>query len=410
MRVRRGWKAWIVSSLALGLLACGGGGGGGPEGLVGPPVGPPVFEPFQEAKVVFGQPVFVFNDANQGAPAPGPGTLACPGVPGVGPLFVPDSENHRVLGFAQTPILNNLHANFVLGQPDFQFDLPGLGATAMHEPTSACVDGGRLYVVDSGNHRVLVFGSVPTSKGAAAQAAVGQPDLVTALPAAGRSGLRAPTCLALGGGKVAISDSGNHRVLLWLGADIASGAPADVVLGQADFDGSLPNRGIATGRDTMADPYGVWTDGVRLIVADRGNNRVLLWNTFPRTNGQPADVILGQFDGTSSEALPPDVGLRRPCSVDCDGTRLYVADAGNHRVLVFDGLPEADGAPAQDVIGQSGFEFVAPNDDDQDGSEDAVPSARTFKSKDGILTVRVDGRTLFVGDSGNHRLLVFESR
>ena len=408
MRVRRGWRAVLVTSLALGLFACGGGGDGAEDPAL--PSGPPVFEPFQEAHVVFGQPVFVFNDANQGAPLPGAGTLACPGVPAVGPLFLPDRENHRVLGFAQVPILNNLEANFVLGQPDFHFATPGVGATAMNEPSAACVHGGRLFVADSGNHRVLVFSPVPTSRGTPAQTVLGQPNMETALPAYGAAGLQQPSCVCVAGDRVVVSDRGNHRVLVYSAAALANGAAAELVLGQADFDGALPNRGIGPDRDTLFDPYGVWTDGERLVVADRGNHRVLVWTAFPETSGQPADVVLGQVDGVSNLPQRPGFGLNRPCCVDSDGTRLYVADAGNHRILIWDAFPAFDAAGPEGVMGQADFDHVAPNDDDQDGIEDAVSSARTFKSKDGILTVRIDGRTLFVGDTGNHRLLVFESR
>ena len=69
----RGWlRAVIGSSLALGLLACGGGGGG--SDTPGD-VAPLAFAPFAEAEVVFGQPIFGFNDQNQGFPSPGAAVL-----------------------------------------------------------------------------------------------------------------------------------------------------------------------------------------------------------------------------------------------------------------------------------------------------------------------------------------------
>lgn len=400
-------QAWIVSSLALGLFACGGGGGGD---AVVTDVESLVLTDFAPADVVFGQPVFVFNDANQGAPAPGAATLACPGKPAVGPLFVPDAENHRVLGFAQTPILNNLDANFVLGQPDFQFALPGLGATAMHAPTAACIADGHLLVADRDNHRVLVFPGVPAAKGAAAAIALGQPDLVSANPGASDWGLHHPTAIAYGGGRLVVTDRANHRVLVWHGLPTASGQAADLVLGQADFEGTLLNRGGPVDAGTMFDPYGVWTDGTRLAVADRANHRVLVWTTFPTRHGQPADLILGQPDGRTRIPGAGPRGLRYPCDVDGNAAQLFVADADNHRVLVWNGFPTATQAPAEGVLGQSDFHHVAPNDADQDGQEDVDSSAQTLKSKDGVLTLRLDGRTLFVGDSGNHRLLVFRGR
>ena len=404
----RGWlRAVIGSSLALGLLACGGGGGG--SDTPGD-VAPLAFAPFAEAEVVFGQPIFGFNDQNQGFPSPGAGTLACPGIPAVGPLFVPDEENHRVLGFAQTPILNNLDASFVLGQPDAQFAIPGVGATAMRGPTAATIAAGRLLVSDTGNNRILVYDGVPTRKGVPAAFALGQPDLVSGGPGTGDWGLNAPAGVAYGGGRLVVADRGNHRVLVWNTMPTSDGQPASLVLGQADFGTTRLNRGGPVGRDTMFDPYGVWTDGTRLVVADRGNHRVLVWHTFPTSDGQPADVVLGQRDGATRIPADGVFGLENPCGVDAQGDQLFVADAGNHRVLIWNSWPTADQQGADAVLGQADFDHDAPNDADQDAQEDAESSARTFKSKHFVLTVRVAGRTLFVGDTGNHRLLVFEGR
>ena len=59
--MRAGVRALLLSSLALALLACGGGGGGGADDEAGFVT----FESFAEADVVFGQPIFAFNDQNQ---------------------------------------------------------------------------------------------------------------------------------------------------------------------------------------------------------------------------------------------------------------------------------------------------------------------------------------------------------
>ena len=46
-----------------------------------------------------------------------------------------------------------------------------------------------------------------------------------------------------------------------------------------------------------------WTDGQRIVVADSGNHRVMIWHVSRRRRGT-ADVVLGQPDFTS-EDLPP---------------------------------------------------------------------------------------------------------
>ncbi|HAA31322.1 MAG TPA: hypothetical protein DCE56_30950, partial [Cyanobacteria bacterium UBA8553] len=57
------------------------------------------------------------------------------------------------------------------------------------------------------------------------------------------------------------------------------------------------NRGSQeTAADRMHWPYGVLYHQGRLFVADTGNRRVLVWNQLPDSNGQPADLVLGQPD------------------------------------------------------------------------------------------------------------------
>ena len=50
----------------------------------------------------------------------------------------------------------------------------------------------------------------------------------------------------------------------------------------------------------MESPVSVTSDGLRLFVADLGHNRVMIWNSIPTSNNQPADVIVGQPDTISS--------------------------------------------------------------------------------------------------------------
>ena len=87
-----------------------------------------------------------------------------------------------------------------------------------------------------------------------------------------------------------------------------------------------------------------------------------------------------------------------------------VADADNHRILFWDVFPTEDGQAADGVLGQSDFDHVAHNDDDQDGVADAVPSARTLNGAGGFLFLRLAGKRLYVGDFRNNRLLFFLGR
>src|SRR5204863_399802 len=108
----------------------------------------------------------------------------------------------------------------------------------------------------------------------------------------------------------------NHRVLVYKGASSMFPPPsaeltydrkcpvclgkASVVLGQPDFTTTTLN--IAANRSALRLATAVTSDGVRPSVTDPGNNRVLVWNTIPTANGAPADVAIGQPDLISSRA------------------------------------------------------------------------------------------------------------
>jgi len=362
---------------------------------------------FDAADLVLGQPIFGLNDANQGNPMPGPSTMARPGMPSAGPFYLPDTSNHRVLGYRLTPQFSNVAANFALGQPGLAFGFAGLGPAALRRPLGAVVSDGRLYVSDSGNRRVLVWEALPATNAAPAALALGQPDLFTAGLGAGAAEMQEPAGLAAAAGRLLVCDRMNHRVLVWTTPPSASGTPADLVLGQAGFDLNVANRGSVPSAGGLRDPVAVWTDGARVLVADRGNHRVLVWTSFPTQSGQPADLVLGQVDFDLAVPGNGPVGLFHPSDVAATGSQIFVADAGNHRILVWHTFPDVSGAPADAVLGQASFAGRAPNDDDQDGLPDAGPSARTLKSADDMLTVTIIGDRLYVGDTGNHRLLVF---
>jgi hypothetical protein len=90
--------------------------------------------------------------------------------------------------------------------------------------------------------------------------------------------------------------------------------------------------------------------------------------------------------------------------VTSDGTRIYIADAQNNRVMKFDSFPIADGVSAADVYGQDEWSARTPNDDDQDGTSDDTPSARTLSSPTGVTYFN---GVLYVTDRSNHRVLFF---
>ena len=160
--------------------------------------------------------------------------------------------------------------------------------------------------------------------------------------------------LAAPGGPLFVCDTGHHRLLVWQQSPATDGAAADLVIGQPDF--------FTEGRNAKADvhaaslnvPTGIAVTGGVLAVADAWNHRVLLWHGLPRRSNQPADVVLGQADFAGGLAnrggeTRADT-MNWPYGVTLDEGRLYVADTGNRRVLAWDAVPQTNGAPADLIL------------------------------------------------------------
>ena len=380
--------------------------------------------------MVIGQADFTSAAANQGG-TPDANTINDPyGSPAFhnGVLYLPDTGNNRILGFNSIPATNNASANFVIGQANFTSNSAGTSADAMDAPQSPSINNDQLFLTDFFNARALGYDPTPTNGPASASYALGQANLTSNVGACSQSGLTEPETLSAAGGKLVIADTGNSRVLIWNdNTSLTNGAAANVVLGQNAFDTCTENdddqNGIPDAQPssrTLAFPTGVWTDGSKLVVLDSDNNRALIWNSFPTSNFQPADLVLGQGDFTHNAANDanqdgsPDANaaantLNYPYDgVDSDGTRLVIADSDNHRVLIWNQFPGSHFEPADEVIGQSDFANNLPNDADQNGLVDAQPSAQTLNEPTGVRII--DSQTLIVGDRQNNRFLIFSKQ
>jgi sugar lactone lactonase YvrE len=178
------------------------------------------------------------------------------------------------------------------------------------------------------------------------------------------------------------------------------GMPATLVLGQADFSGSLANRGGSAdalgyyvAQSVAVDP----TTG-KIFIADCGNNRVL---RYPKeaalANGAAAEAVLGQPDFTSVISTTTQSGMACPNGlfVDANGT-LWEAEWYNNRVMRFDhAASKANGAAADGVLGQPDFTSKAP------------ATTQQGMGNPGGLFVDANG-TLWQVDNQNNRVLRFD--
>ncbi len=406
----------------------------------------------QGARLVIGQTTFTSqNYGNSNTVFGSAGGLAAGG----GYLFLADANrlgmqpiNNRVLMFplnsfpqptdelADTTLCPVClgQATLVIGQTDIQAASPARTSQGMNLPLGVATDGNVVAVADTGNNRVLLWLSIPQYIGQPADVVLGQPDFTTLTEpvVVNASSVRAPQGVWVQNGKLFVADTQNNRILIWNTIPTRNNQPADIVLGQPNFttvpqfDQTKLPVGVVTPR-TMLSPTGVSSDGTHLFVADLGFNRVLIWNSIPTSNFQPADVEIGQrdmvtavsndntnlcqsngIDSSGNPTYPPicasTLSFPRFVIPDNQG-RLYIADGGNDRVLVYEHIPTYNAAAADVVLGEP------------DEFSDVVTS------KSGLFTPNLtlsgsnvtpmptslawDGQNLYVADPGNFRVLVF---
>ncbi len=198
----------------------------------------------------------------------------------------------------------------------------------------------------------------------------------------------APRGVWITGTKLIVADTCQNRVFIWNHFPENQLCEPDLVLGQIQTHGTGRNSGGSVNASSLQYPSGIWSDGVILIIADAWNHRVLIWHTFPVVSGQPADVVVGQPDfghnlpnvrGIGNN--PSERSLNWPYGVFSDGRQLWVADTGNRRVLFFKKIPTVNFAAADGVIGKDQF-------DERDyESNDAVWPYSVKVSETGVLSV-----------------------
>jgi hypothetical protein len=336
-------------------------------------------------------------------------------------------------------------ARLVIGQPTFVAQDEGASDVLLGGVSGLAYANNMLFVTDANrvgatpmNHRVLVFKNMSTQLPAPtdlltqgercnvckgrADLVLGQDDFTSVDLDLKANRFRTPTAVASDGNIVAVADTDNNRVLIWNSIPTSNGQPADVVVGQDNFTSNAISR--TPTNKSLRGPQGVWIQNGKLFVADTQSHRVLIWNRIPTSNGAAADVVVGQpnfttaveQDLTRQPAAPSASSLLNPVSATTDGTRLYVADLGHNRVLIWNTIPATNGAAADVVIGQPDFTTAVANYSkelcESNGTgTDGKPTypARCARTLDFPRYALSDGKRLFIADGGNDRVLVYHS-
>lgn len=335
------------------------------------------FSPRAKAQSVpAGQLDFCGYAANRGLVEPNGSTFYRPthGVQHGTELFLVDGGNNRLLVFDVAGFGSTSTAKRVLGQEDFypnainSVDGRELRLTSGGAANSGIVVDNRaetpyLYVADTYNNRVLGFRDARKIRpGARADIVIGQPGLQRAVinwpngdpDRPSNQGLFGPSGVTLDSdGNLYVADTGNGRVLRFpkpFSQPAGALHVANLVLGQSGFN----NKDSTPTARTMSNPVGVaFASNNGLLVSDAAHNRVLFFRGAAAafTNGQTAAKVFGQPDFNTILPGASDNQMRTPFHISTDtDDRLYVADSGNNRVLIFNSAPVIEVNPRAAVV------------------------------------------------------------
>lgn len=355
-------------------------------------------------------------------------------------LYVSDTGNNRILGFrSASSFINGQKADIVVGQKDFVSTFAQGPATnrsavttGISAPSGIAVDStGNLYVIDSGNNRVLRFPTpflqteqqLPDMVIGQSVFTVGTPNQNGTVPTdsslsfvvltSATSATVVTAYLAFDPqGNLWIADAGNNRVLRFpaaaLAKDSPSGPSADLVLGQSTFTSSAyspaANLNALLSLTALATPTGIAFDSKgRLFIAEstpfNRNGRILMWAP-PFVSGLQASRVLGVNLNSPPPISEFQTG-RGPGTLFAIGDSIGIADTNNSRILVFPPVERWNATGtfqgATSVAGQPDFTSGSANRGQPSASANSLsqPGAAVWLANE-----------LYVADSQNHRVVV----
>ena len=180
------------------------------------------------------------------------------------------------------------------------------GGNLFNHPASMATDGTRLILADTFNNRVLVW-RTPPDRNVPPDFVLGQRNKQRNEPGTGRDQMNWPTQVTTDGRHLAVADTMNERILIWTDFPTRTGEAADVVLESNVLRQQDPTKYFDW-------PWGVWTDGRKLVVAGTQSSSVLIWNRIPAADNISPDIAV------------TNRRLGTPRTITSDGTTLIVGD------------------------------------------------------------------------------------
>ncbi len=185
------------------------------------------------------------------------------------------------------------------------FDNTG-GPLLFNHPGEVATDGTHFFLADRNNNRVLVWNRIPSAN-TPPDLVLGQKDFTSNSPGAGSDQMNWPVGVSAANGKLLVADTYNERILIWNSIPAKNAQPADLILQTEDRSNpKIPQ---------IRWPWGVWTDGQKLAVSSTQSASVLIWNKFPTSGNEQPDLI-----------LTAEGKMGTPRGITSNGEYLIVAD------------------------------------------------------------------------------------
>ena len=190
----------------------------------------------------------------------------------------------------------------------------------LKEPTVMAYDGSRLFVADRDKNRILIWNSMPTED----------------TPADVEISELAIDGLVASGGRLYASVG--STILVWNTIPTVNNTLPSFSIDTQNFgDSSEPHYSQGGGGK-------ISFDGTYFLMSEPSNNRVLIWEGLPTNVARTPYAVLGQKDFVSRVANAEGISassLNAPSDAISVGGKIYVADKGNYRIMVFPMPPQA---------------------------------------------------------------------
>lgn len=365
--------------------------------------------PDYKADYVVGQSDFSGTKANRGSGSIAANSLKNPTEVAVesssGDVYIADTGNNRVLIFSAVTYTDP-DATHVIGSASFDSNNSGgvVSQNRMYSPSGIAFSGSgeslRVYITDKDFNRMLIFSQI-TGDGQNAINVVGQSSFITSGASLSQTGLAGPGGVSAdSNGHVYVADTNNNRVVIWTAAIGSDGQAANLVLGQTWFYSN--SAGVSSTALDHPKDAGIGGNG-ELFVADSNNNRVLVWTSAISVSGQAANLVLGQTNFTSNTGGTSSTKFSLPTSVNVAGGATLIADTQNNRVIAYTSTISSNGQAASFALGQlTGDDTV-----DFYGNTMNNPQNKGVSNNSGIAIDAIHHK-FFVSDTDNNRVLVFD--